>query len=218
VPELLVTDNGSDFTSRHFVDVVRRLGITHRLCAVGQPQQKAAVERMIGTIQHEFMELQPGYIGHSVTDRKQIEARRSFLNRLGQPDEKLFCVELTRDQLQARIAEWIEQKWVHDPHEGLGGKTPFEVRHSYRGSISRIEGDGVLEQLLAPPPDGDGVRTVTSKGVRVENIHYTHGALGLLVGQDDGRGDRPAGRKPSRVLSSTGSSVQGGGKGDRQPG
>ncbi|MBF0273452.1 MAG: transposase [Magnetococcales bacterium] len=184
VPVELKTDNGSDFTSRQFMDVVRRIGIQHSLCDAGQPQQKAAVERMIGTIQHGFMEMQPGYIGHSVTDRKQIEARKTFLARLGQPDEKIFCVELTREALQARVTEWIEKKWVFEPHEGLGNKTPFEVRNSYRGPIARIEGEGVLEHLLAPPPDGDGVRTVTGKGIRVNNIHYTHGSLGLLVGQE----------------------------------
>lgn len=184
VPEELVTDNGSDFTSKYFMDVMRRLGVKQRLCDPGQPQQKAAVERAIGTIQHTFMEMQPGYIGHSVSDRKQIEARRSFLARLGQSEDKMFCVDLTRDELQARLDGWIGQKWVFEPHEGLSGKTPFEVRTAWRGPVARIEGEGVLEHLLAPPADGKGTRIVTAKGIRIQNIDYHHGALGLLVGQE----------------------------------
>ncbi|MEO5332130.1 MAG: Mu transposase C-terminal domain-containing protein [Magnetococcus sp. YQC-5] len=184
VPEELKTDNGSDFTSRHFTDVVRRMGIKQSLYNAGKPEEKAGIERVIGTIQHSFMEMQPGYIGHSVADRKQIEARKAFLDRLGVSDDKMFCVEMTHDVLQTKINEWIEKKYIFEPHAGLGGKTPFDVRTAFRGAITRIEGEGVLDHLLLPPPDGKETRTITSKGIRVNGIDYNHGAMSLIVGQD----------------------------------
>jgi putative transposase len=177
VPDELSTDNGSDFTANHFKDTLRRLGINQHICNPYSPKEKAAVERMIGTIQQQFMELQPGFVGHNVTDRRLIEARKAFAQRLGQDDKDAFCVELTADELQQRLNDWVEKVYVHTPHEGLGGKTPFEVRTAYRGRLARIEGDGALEMLLAAPADGDGTRTVTKKGVQVSRIDYYHGAL-----------------------------------------
>lgn len=175
VPEVLKTDNGSDFTSVHFKDVIRRIGIDQRLCAPYSPKQKACVERMIGTIQHVFMPLQPGYVGASVADRKTIEARKAFAQRLGQDDRDAFRVELTAAELQSRLNDWVEHVYVNEPHDGLGGKTPFMTRASYRGRLSQIQGEGALETLLAAPPKGDGTRVVTSKGVSVDNIDYYNG-------------------------------------------
>lgn len=171
--ETLKTDNGSDFISGRFRDTVRRLGIVQDVCAPFSPEQKAAVERCIGTLQHSFMELQPGYIGHSVADRKVIEARKSFATRLGQSDADAFCVELTGQQLQDRLNEWIDHVYAHQPHEGLGGKTPFQVRAAYRGRISRLSGDGAgaLDYLLMAPPDKP-TRVMGKKGVQVNNIDY----------------------------------------------
>lgn len=181
VPEELKTDNGSDFVAYHFKDAVSRLGIEQSLCKPYSPNEKAAVERVIGTIQHGFMELQPGYIGHDVADRKAIEARRTFADRLGCPDQDAFCVELTATELQDRLNDWIETVYVHEKHDGLDGRTPFEVRQSFRGRISRIEGEGALEHLLAVPADNKGSRTVTKKGVSVNSIDYYH--PGLMPGE-----------------------------------
>lgn len=85
VPEIIRTDNGSDFSSRWAVSAIAGLGIKIDVCAPYSPWQKGTVERHIGTLQHAFMELLPGYVGHSVADRKKIEARKEFAKRLGQP-------------------------------------------------------------------------------------------------------------------------------------
>ncbi len=177
VADTLRTDNGSDFTSVHFKDTVRRIGMEQDICDPYSPKQKACVERTIGTVQRQFMELQPGFVGHNVSERRQIETRKAFAERLGEDDKNAFCVELTAAELQQRLTDWIEKVYVHQPHEGLGGKTPFEVRSAYRGRIAKVEGDGVLEMLLAAPADGDGMRVVGPKGLRVGGIHYLHAEL-----------------------------------------
>ena len=182
VPEVLRTDNGSDFVSFHFQDCLKRLGIAHDPCTPYSPEQRGLIERHIGLIQHGFMELLPGYIGHDVADRKAIEGRRSFAERLGCSDEKAFCVELTAAELQERLNAYLKTVWPHQSHGGLGGKTPFEVMSGYRGRISRIEGvkdKGALEILLAEPADGKGARIVGKKGIQVNGIEYLHPALNL---------------------------------------
>jgi transposase InsO family protein len=175
--EKLKTDNGSDFKSQHFMDTIRRLGIEQDVCAPYSPKQKAAVERFIGTVQQQFMEMQPGYVGHSVTDRRKIESRKAFSQRLGQDDADIFSVALTAAELQERLNEWTETVYARQPHDGLDGKTPFEVRAAYCGAVSMIQGVGVLEMLLAEPADKGGARTVTKKGIKIGKIDYYHADL-----------------------------------------
>lgn len=183
-PETLRTDNGSDFTSKHFRNTVRRMGIQQEVCPPFTPEAKACVERTIGTIQRSFMEMQPGYVGHSVMERKAIEARKSFAQRLGQDDTDAFCVELTGAELEKRLNAWIENVYVHEPHDGLGGKTPFEIRSAYRGRISRLDGngEGALEHLLMAPPDKP-TRVVGKEGVKVNGIDYYLREAFLMPGE-----------------------------------
>jgi murein DD-endopeptidase MepM/ murein hydrolase activator NlpD/transposase InsO family protein len=102
IPERIKTDNGSDFTAKHIARSLAHLGIERELSPAFTPEAKAFVEWAIGTFQRDFGPLLPGFIGHSVADRKVIEARRAFAQRLGDSsDAKAFCVELTAAELQA---------------------------------------------------------------------------------------------------------------------
>ena len=177
VPEILRTDNGSDFISHAFRRALSGLAIHQDITAPFSPEQKGTVERAIGTVQRGLMPLLPGFIGHNVADRQQIEARRAFAQRLGESADKAFCVELTRDELQARIDHWLSARYAHQPHGGLRGQTPFEAVAGWSGPIRRIENERALDLLLAPIVGKDGFRTVTKFGVSVDKAHYIHAAL-----------------------------------------
>ena len=82
VPEIIKTDNGQDYVSAHIERILEALSIDHHLCPPFTPENKPHVERALGTFSHGIVELLPGYIGHSVSDRKAIEARKSFAERL----------------------------------------------------------------------------------------------------------------------------------------
>ncbi|MCF8503158.1 MAG: transposase family protein, partial [Rhodospirillum sp.] len=185
MPRELSTDNGSDFIGDQFRTTIRHLGIHQHVCDPFSPEQKACVERTIGTIQHSFMELQPGYIGHSVAERKRIEERKAFANRLGAEDDKVFQVELTGEDLQQRLNNWVDNVYVHRPHDGLDGRTPFEMRSGYRGTISRLpeDAEGLLEHMLMAPADGK-TRIVSKKGVRVDTIEYLFTDAVLMPGEE----------------------------------
>jgi putative transposase len=172
VPDRVKTDNGSDFRAKFIQRLFASLAVEVEVSAPFSPEQKGAVERAIGTLQRDLMPLLPGFIGHSVADRKVIEARKAFAQRLGDTDEKAFCVELTAAELQKYCDEWAKTRYQHRPHEGLKGATPFEVASAWDQPIRRVEDARALDLLLAPVAGRDGLRTVTKSGVRIDGSHY----------------------------------------------
>jgi putative transposase len=180
VPERVRTDNGSDFIAERVRRAFAGLGIEHELCAPFKPEQKGVVERAIGTIQGDLMPLLPGYIGRNVAQRKQIEARRAFAQRLGETDDKAFCVDLTAAEVQGYCDRWCAGEYLHRTH-GTLGMSPFRVVTEYNGSIREIEEERALDLLLADVADGGGLRVVGRQGVRVGGDLYI--ASGLMVGE-----------------------------------
>jgi len=118
--------------------------------------------------------LLPGFVGHNVADRKQIEARKSFAQRLGESDKDAFCVELTHDELQTKVDHWLEVKYNHKPHRGLNGKSPFEVMAAWSAPVRRIENERALDILLAPVAGKDGQRAVTKHGIALDHAKFIH--------------------------------------------
>lgn len=171
LPRVIKTDNGSDFTAASTVRLLDALGITIELSPPYQPKSKGNVERVIGTFQRDLAGC-PGFIGHSVADRKVLENRKAFNARLGAKAEALFDVEMDLGELQGWCDSWSDQIYGHAPHESLRRKSPFEVAAAWRGTIRRIEHPEALDILLAPIAGGDGIRTVTKTGVRVDGHHY----------------------------------------------
>ena len=87
VPEQIVTDNGQDYQSDHFRRVLGALGIEHRTTAPFSGDEKPHIERFIGTLNHSILETLPNFVGHNVAERKAIESRRSFADRLAKKGE-----------------------------------------------------------------------------------------------------------------------------------
>ena len=81
VPETMKIDNGKDYRSAHVTRVLDSLEIAREYCTPFQGQEKPHIERSFRTFLHGLVELMPEYIGHNVTERKAIEARRSFADR-----------------------------------------------------------------------------------------------------------------------------------------
>ena len=172
VPERIKTDNGSDFRAKRTVGLFAALGVEIEVSPPFTPKAKAHVERVIGTFQRDCAADLPGFIGHSVADRKVIEERKALASRLGESADHVFCVEMDAQAFQARCDHWAQNRYEHRAHSGLGGRTPAQIAASFPGRIRRIEDLRALDILLAPIAGGDGIRTVTKRGVRVDNAHY----------------------------------------------
>jgi transposase InsO family protein len=172
VPDVIKSDNGSDFTAKFIERLLDNLGVEHDLCTPFQPQQKGMVERVFRTLQHDLMVTLPGFIGHNVGDRSVIESRKAFAQRLGEAPDALAGAALTNLELAERIDAWTRDDYEQRPHGGLRDRTPFEVAASHRGAVRRIEDEAALMMLLAPVPGQDGMRTVTKTGIRINHADY----------------------------------------------
>lgn len=181
VPSLIKMDNGKDFKSAHVARAVSGLGILQEFCPPFTPEGKPHVERFFQTLQHDFVSLLPGFIGHNVTDRQAIEARRSFAQRFGDP-QGAIAVELSGDELQSKISDWIEKVYHRRTHSSLG-QSPKLQAVSWTGTLSKISNERALDVFLAEAPDTEGLRVVSKKGIRVENALFIAPELGAHVGE-----------------------------------
>lgn len=172
VPDVIKSDNGSDFTAKFIERLLDNLGVEHDLCTPFQPQQKGMVERVFKTLQHDLTVTLPGFIGHNVGDRSVIESRKAFSQRLGEAPDALAGAELTNQELADRIDAWARDDYEQRPHGSLRDRSPFEVAAAHRGEMRVIEDERALMMLLAPVPGQDGVRTVTKTGIRINHADY----------------------------------------------
>jgi len=175
VPKEIVTDNGQDYQSHHFKQVLRALSIEHLTTHPFSPEEKPHVERVIGTLNHSILELLPNFAGHSVADRKAIEARRSFADRLAKRGEladfSAVCEgAFSGEQLQTTINTWIAGIYEQRPHGALGC-SPFAKAASWQGDVARIADERSLDILLAKPA-GSGQRTLQKKGIALDGTWF----------------------------------------------
>lgn len=185
IPEAIKTDNGKDYTANHVQRVLMSFDppIVQNLCQPFQPWQKPHIERSFKTFSHEVLELLPGFLGHSVADRKAIEARQSFADRLFAKNS-VIEVRHTAKEFQAFCDKWTEAQ-MHQPHEGLKGKTPFHVLTGYTGTLRKLASDSerALDILLAPAPGKQGQRMVQKQGIKLEDAWFIAPELEELIGQ-----------------------------------
>lgn len=180
VPKRIKTDNGSDFAAEETQRFLHSLDIDPDPSDAYCPDQKPFIERVIGTFQHEVGPQLPGFIGHDVTDRKAIEERKSFADRLGEDDAKTFAVSLTAAQLQSHINDWLEYVYDRRAH-GTTGISPHDAVAASTAPIARVD-ERALDVLLMPAPDKDGRRRMGPHGIKVGGHKYL--SHSILVGTD----------------------------------
>lgn len=178
VPEEMKTDNGADYTSKHVTRVVSALGINQILCPPFQPWHKPHVERFFGTFTRDLVELLDNFIGHSVAERQAIRDRTSFADRLMKRGEAVE-ITMTAADFQKFCAQWVDNIYAHRPHDGVDGKTPFEVAAAWRHPVTRIQDERALDVLL-----GEGeYRVVQKRGIEIDGAWFIAPELEAYVGQ-----------------------------------
>lgn len=187
VPDLWKTDNGSDYKNSHTERVCASLGIFHELCPPFSPEKKPFVERAFKTFLHSHVELMQGYLGHSVAERKGIEARKSFADRLYKklktPGERIE-MNISPEELQRVCDTWADHVYGNEAHGGLGGLSPMQKAAECGGPVRRITDERALDVLLLPCPGGKGLRTVVKKGLRITSKQHGLTIKGHYIGAD----------------------------------
>ncbi|MCK5297240.1 MAG: DDE-type integrase/transposase/recombinase, partial [Alphaproteobacteria bacterium] len=184
VPEIAKTDNGADYVSKHMCRIFASLDIEQKLCQPFTPEGKPHVERVFRTFSHSLLELLPGFIGHNVAERKDIEARRSFANRLMKQGTDPIELKITPEELQEFCDNWCNNFYSRNAHSGLNGKTPYQMVSEWTEPLKKIPDERALDVLLSEAAGNDGWRTITKKGIRVETVAYDHANLGGLEGEN----------------------------------
>ena len=145
------------------------------------PQEKPHIERVFRTFSHSLLEQLEGYVGHNVMERKDIESRRAFSQRLFKKEEKIE-LRLTTQELQEFCDDWCQNIYEREEHGSLG-ITPDEKAASYTGEVRRIADERCLDVLLAKPAGKDGIRVVSKKGIAYEGSYYNAPELGGHEGE-----------------------------------
>ncbi|MCL1939571.1 MAG: Mu transposase C-terminal domain-containing protein [Desulfovibrionaceae bacterium] len=184
VPEIVRTDNGRDYVAWHIERVLLDMYILHDVCDPFSPEQKPFVERVFRTFLHDNIELLTGFTGHNVSERKALEARRSFADRMmNRKEQQTVQLNLTADELQQICDRWTDDTYMHRKHRKLG-MSPYEKLLSYDGPVRRAENEAALRMLFLPCADGDGTRVVSKDGgVQAFNDKYIAPELALHVGR-----------------------------------
>ena len=174
--EVIKTDNGSDFVAVSVKRLFDDLDIVPDTSHAYSPAEKGLVERAIKTFQHEVCPQLPGYIGHNVAERKRIEERKSFAQRLGTDDRELFEVALTAEELQHHIDEWLTYIYHERKHDGLQGLTPNEAGARSAEIIRRVD-ERALDALLMPVAGKNGIRIYGHQGIKIDHRQYISGKI-----------------------------------------
>lgn len=124
IPEHIITDNGKDYLSNHFIGIMKMMGIKHKKTAPYSGEQKPFAERHFGTLQNSFTELLNGFKGHSVSQMQAINARTSTPERLSGrvPDKDVEHIS----EIAAKLDSWVENVYAHKYNRGLD-RTPYEA-------------------------------------------------------------------------------------------
>ena len=181
VPEVIKTDNGSDFVANATVRLFAALDIAMDTSNAYSPTEKGMVERAIKTFQHEVSSGSHGYIGHNVPERKAIENKKSFAQRLGADEHELFEVSMTIDELRAHTDDWLKYIYHERKHEGLKGLTPNAAYARSTEKPRRVD-ERALDVLLMPVAGRNGIRKMGPQGIQIDYRFYLSDKI--MVGTD----------------------------------
>jgi putative transposase len=157
IPEVLYTDNGSDFTSTHLEQVAADIKLHLVFSTPGHPRGRGRIERFFDTVNQMFLCDLPGYIDHGVVR--------------GEPS-------LTLTELDRRFSEFLREYHAR-PHGET--KVPPQERWQHGGFVPRMAES--LEQLDLLLLTVAKARKIQSDGVRFLGMRYIDPTLAAYVGE-----------------------------------
>ena len=176
------TDEGKDYTSKHLTRVLADLGIVHDICPPYTPEAKPFIERFFGTLTRDLFAHLPGFTGHSVADRKKIEAKKSLAQRRGKDERETFDIQLTGAELQRKCDQWCDAVYGRRDH-GTTGESPFSRMAGWTSPLRQIADPRLLDALLAEPAVEGGRRTIGKNGITIQWVNYIAPEMGRRIGE-----------------------------------
>lgn len=156
VPEEVVTDNGSTFTSEEFQIVCADLGISATRTVAGVPELRGRIERFFRTM------------GCNLMSELSVRTFSNIVEKGDSDPGERAC--LTENDLATILVCWVVDVYHNTEHEGLDGETPVQCW------------DRLTKKFcVTSPPDVDKSRQifgqklkrkVGKKGLRILGAHY----------------------------------------------
>ncbi len=157
IPQILYTDHGSDFTSRHIEQVVADLKIRLVFSAVGKPRGRGKIERFFSTIGQVLLSRLPGYAPHAAKTK----------------------AVLNLPELAAAVDDYIVREYNTGRHSATG--EPPQIRWSRGGFLPQMPAS--LEQLDLLLLTVPSTRRVHQDGIRFMGLRYISPTLAAYVGE-----------------------------------
>ena len=167
VPENFIRDNGKDYICRQVNFALQNLAINAVTLPPFTPEGKPHIERFFRTMSISLFEEVEGYIGHNVTDRRAIESRRTFAQRLMRQGDDPVRLNLMPTDLQDMIDNWIDNIYHQRTHSSINA-TPEHKAAQSPVPVRRIADARALDILLLPA----GTRSVQKSGICFEGGQY----------------------------------------------
>lgn len=161
LPEMISTDNGSEFKNTQIEDALLSIGVILHFCNPGKPQEKPLVERVHGTIATQLFELLPGSIGNSVAERKRLE-ETSLKN-----NEEW----LSKEELEQHLAAW--EAYYNSHRHSTIGMSPMEKWATSPidkpiTKFSQSDSDALMERMTRKTE----TRIVQNKAIKARNQQW----------------------------------------------
>jgi len=158
IPQVLYTDHGSDFTSRHMEQVAADLKIRLVFSTVGKPRGRGKIERFFSTINQMLLSGLPGYA----------------------PEGAKVKAVLTLAHLGQALEDFVLREYNVTPHSATG-VTPL-ARWRAGGFLPQMPDS--LEQLDLLLFTVPRTRRVHRDGIRFMGLRYMTTTLAAYVGED----------------------------------
>lgn len=168
LPEVLIVDNGADLRSIAFRNFMRAMGVHLRYRPAGQPRAGAVMERIVGTMNTEYVHNLAGNT-KATKNVRMVSGRHLPAN----------LAEWTLELLYYGVEFWAMEFYNHEPHPALD-RSPMEawqdgLRDSGSRAMRRVELNRYFLIASCPPVGREGTRKVHGQtGIKVDNRYYWH--------------------------------------------
>jgi len=174
IPYTLVVDNGEEFVGRDLDDACGALGIHLERAPVQQPEFKAAIERLFGTICTGLLHTLPGTTFSSILQRGDYKSARQA------------CICL--DDLEEILHLFLLDMYAMDFHRGLNGIPMERWQAAIQGGFfPRLPQSPEELRILLGRID---YRTILPYGIEFHSLRYNCDELAPLRTRTKGEADR----------------------------
>lgn len=172
IPHQLISDNGSDFRSVHYIEMAASCGMAVQFRPPGDGRSGSEVERAFGAAKSQFIDGLPGNL-------KSAERSRG-LSPSHQPQA---LADLELEDLWVKTADYIEVK--NRRTAGSKTRSPLAIHEEglRRFSFSGIPTSYDLKFLVSTSLPARQIKVCGMRGLHIDDVHYWSDALATAAGQ-----------------------------------